>query len=71
MSIELDFIKQLTTSKAVKEDAEYINKKQIKESFNSLINSPFLFGKSRIDIEKLEDDISLVEPEILRILGLS
>lgn len=27
MSIELDFIKQLTTTKAVKEEAEMVNKK--------------------------------------------
>ena len=30
MSIELDFVKQLTTTKAVKEEANSINKKQIK-----------------------------------------
>ncbi len=70
MSIELDFIKQLTTSKAVKEDAEYINKKQIKESFNSLINSPFLFGKSRIDIEKLEDKIKITYSYLCLIICL-
>ena len=59
MSIELDFIKQLTTTKGVKEEAELINKKQIKESFNNLMNSPFLFGKNRLDIEKLEDKIKI------------
>ena len=59
MSIELNFIKQLTTSKAVKEEAEYITKKQIKESYNNLMNSPFLFGKSRQDCEKLEDKIKI------------
>lgn len=59
MSIELDFIKQLTTTKAVKQGAEVVNKKHIKETYNSLINSAFLFGKSRPEIEKLEDKIKL------------
>ena len=31
MSIELDFVKQLTATKAVKDEANYISKKQIKE----------------------------------------
>ena len=35
MSIELDFVKQLTTTKAVKEEANSINKKQIKESYTT------------------------------------
>lgn len=59
MSIELDFVKQLTATKAVKEEANLINKKQIKESYNTLINSAFLFGKSRHEYEKLEDKIKL------------
>lgn len=59
MSIELDFVKQLTTSKAVKEEADLISKRQIKESFNTLINSPFLFGKSRADVEQLEDKVKI------------
>ena len=59
MSIELDFVKQLTTTKAVKEEAELINKKHIKETYNSLVDSPFLFGKSRAEFEKLEDKIKL------------
>ena len=59
MSIELDFVKQLTTTKAVKEEANLINKKQIKETYNSLINSEFLFGKNRLEFEKLEDGIKL------------
>lgn len=58
MAIELDFIKQLTTTKAVKEE-NIINKKHIKENYNSLIDSAFLFGKSRPDIEKLQDKIEL------------
>lgn len=59
MSIELDFVKQLTTTKAVKEEANSINKKQIKESYTTLIDSAFLFGKSRPEYEKLEDKIKL------------
>ncbi len=59
MSIELDFIKQLTTTKAVKDEAKVINKKHIKETYNSLIDSAFLFGKSRPEIEKLNDKIKL------------
>ncbi|MBP3463982.1 MAG: hypothetical protein J6K45_05830 [Clostridia bacterium] len=59
MSIELDFVKQLTTTKAVKEEADVINKKHIKESYNSLIDSAFLFGKSRPEFEKLQDKIRL------------
>lgn len=59
MSIELDFVKQLTTTKAVKEEAKVINKKHIKETYNSLINSAFLFGKSRPEQEKLNDKIKL------------
>ena len=59
MSIELDFVKQLTTTKAVKEEANSINKKQIKESYIALIDSAFLFGKSRQEYEKLEDKIKL------------
>lgn len=59
MSIELDFIKQLTTTKAVKEEENSINKKQIRESYNSLIDSAFLFGKSRSDYEKLQDKVRL------------
>ena len=47
MSIELDFVKQLTTTKAVKEEAKVIDKRHIKETYNSLIDSAFLFGKSR------------------------
>lgn len=58
MSIQLDFIKQLTTTKAVKE-ASKVNKKSIKEAFNALIDSPFLFGKNRAEFEKLEDKIKL------------
>ncbi len=59
MSIKLDFVKQLTTTKAVKDEENSINKKQIKESFNSLIDSAFLFGKSRPAIEKLQDKVEL------------
>lgn len=59
MSIELDYVKQLTTTKAVKEEANLVNKKQIKETYNSLINSEFLFGKNRSEFEKLEDKIKL------------
>lgn len=59
MSIELDFIKQLTTTKAVKEEAKVIDKRHIKETYNSLINSAFLFGKSRPETEKLNDKIKL------------
>lgn len=59
MSIELDFVKQLTTTKAVKEEANSVNKKQIKESYTTLIDSAFLFGKSRPEYEKLEDKIKL------------
>ena len=59
MSIELDFVKQLTATKAVKDEANYISKKQIKESYQSLINSAFLFGKTRHEYEKLEDKIKL------------
>ncbi len=59
MSIELDFVKQLTTTKAVKEEANQINKKTIKETYKSLINSQFLFNKSRPEYEKLEDKIRL------------
>lgn len=59
MSIELDFIKQLTTTKAVKEDADSIDKRHIRETYNSLIDSAFLFGKSRPEFEKLEDKIKL------------
>ncbi len=59
MPIELDFIKQLTTTKAVKEEALKVNKLNIKETYNSLINSAFLFGKNRPEYEKLEDKIKL------------
>lgn len=59
MSIELDFVKQLTTTKAVKEDAYSIDKKHIRETYSSLIDSAFLFGKSRPEFEKLEDKIKL------------
>ena len=59
MSIELDFIKQLTTTKAVKEDADSIDKRHIKETYNALIDSEFLFGKNRTEYEKLEDKIKL------------
>ena len=59
MSIELDFVKQLTTTKAVKDEENIICKKQIKESYNSLIDSAFLFGKSRPDVEKLQDKVRL------------
>lgn len=59
MSIELDFVKQLTTTKAVKEDADSIDKRHIRETYNSLIDSAFLFGKSRPEFEKLEDKIKL------------
>lgn len=59
MSIELDFVKQLTTTKAVKEDGKVINKRHIKETYTSLIDSAFLFGKSRPEIEKLNDKIKL------------
>ena len=58
MFIELDFVKQLTTTKLIKED-KYITKNQIKESYNNLIDSAFLFGKSRPDYEKLQDKIKL------------
>ena len=54
MSIQLDFIKQLTTTKAVKEEANKINKKSIKGTYNTLIDSPFLFGNNRAEFEKLE-----------------
>ena len=70
MSIELDFIKQLTTNKAVKEEADYINRRQIKESFNTIINSPFLFGKSRMDVEKLEDRIKITYSYLCLIICL-
>ena len=53
MAIELDFIKQLTTTKAVKEE-NIINKKHIKENYNSLIDSAFLFGKSMFKFEILQ-----------------
>lgn len=59
MSIELDFVKQLTTTKAVKEEAKVIDKRHIKETYSSLIDSAFLFGKSRPEIEKLNDKIKL------------
>lgn len=59
MSIELDFVKQLTTTKAVKEEADSIDKKHIRETYNALIDSAFLFGKSRPEFEKLEDKIKL------------
>lgn len=59
MSIELDFVKQLTTTKAVKEEAYSIDKRHIRETYNSLIDSAFLFGKSRPEFEKLEDKIKL------------
>lgn len=59
MSIELDFVKQLTTTKAVKEEADSIDKRHIRETYNSLINSEFLFGKNRTEYEKLEDRIKL------------
>ena len=59
MSIQLDFIKQLTTTKAVKEEANKINKKSIKGTYNTLIDSPFLFGNNRAEFEKLEDKIKL------------
>ena len=58
MFIELDFVKQLTTTKLIKED-KYITKNQIKESYNNLIDSAFLFGKSRPEYEKLQDKIKL------------
>lgn len=59
MSIELDFVKQLTTTKAVKQEADSIDKRHIRETYNSLIDSAFLFGKSRPEFEKLEDKIKL------------
>ena len=58
MAIQLDFIKQLTTTKAVKEE-NIITKRKIRESYNLLIDSAFLFGKSRQDYEKLQDKIQL------------
>ena len=59
MSIELDFVKQLTTTKGVKEEENIVCKRQIKESYRSLIDSAFLFGKSRPDYEKLQDKVRL------------
>lgn len=59
MSIELDFVKQLTSTKAVKEEENVICKRQIKESYNLLIDSAFLFGKSRPEYEKLQDKVRL------------
>ncbi len=59
MSIELDFVKQLTTTKETKEEADYINKITIKEKYKLLINSPFIFSKNRREYEKLEDKIKL------------
>ena len=59
MSIELDFVKQLTTTKAVKDEENVVCKRQIKESYRSLIDSAFLFGKSRPDYEKLQDKVRL------------
>lgn len=70
MSLELDFIKQLTTTKAVGEEADFITKRQIKDSFNTLINSPFLFGKSRMDVEKLEDKIKITYSYLCLIICL-
>ncbi len=60
MAIELDFVKQLTsTTTIVKNEESYINKKAIKEKYKLLTNSPFLFSKNRKTYEKLEDYIKL------------